>query len=49
MFMHIRDDMLIDADRFYVDTQSLHLVARAQGNFYIRSRDAFELRRVGPF
>jgi flavin reductase (DIM6/NTAB) family NADH-FMN oxidoreductase RutF len=45
-FMHIRDEMLIDADQFYVDTQRLHLVARAQGNFYVRTRDAFELRRV---
>jgi flavin reductase (DIM6/NTAB) family NADH-FMN oxidoreductase RutF len=44
--MHIKDEMLIDPDQFYVDTQRLHLVARAQGNFYIRSRDAFELRRV---
>ncbi|MCF6121724.1 flavin reductase family protein [Mesorhizobium sp. M7A.F.Ca.CA.001.09.2.1] len=44
--MHIRDDMLIDPVRFHVDTQKLRLVARAQGNTYVRTTDAFELPRI---
>lgn len=44
--MHIADEMLSDAERFHVDTQRLRLVARAQGNTYVRSTDVFELLRV---
>ncbi len=45
-YMHIRDDLVIDPARFYVDTQKIGLIGRAQGNSYIRTRDAFELKRV---
>jgi flavin reductase (DIM6/NTAB) family NADH-FMN oxidoreductase RutF len=44
--MHIRDEMLLDPDRFHVDTGRLRLVGRAQGNTYVRTSDTFELARV---
>lgn len=44
--MHIRDDLVSDAERFHVDTQSIRLIGRVQGNSYIRTRDAFVLKRV---
>lgn len=43
--MHIRDDMLLDAGNFHVDTRKLRLVGRMQGNSYIRADDIFELPR----
>lgn len=43
--MHVRDD-LVDPARFYVDTQKIRLVGRAQGNSYVRTREAFELKRI---
>jgi flavin reductase (DIM6/NTAB) family NADH-FMN oxidoreductase RutF len=44
--MHILDEMMIDPQRFHVDTQKLNLIGRAQGNFYVRTTDAFELPRI---
>jgi flavin reductase (DIM6/NTAB) family NADH-FMN oxidoreductase RutF len=44
--IHIRDDLVSDATRFHVDTQKIHLIGRAQGNSYIRTREAFVLNRV---
>ena len=44
--IHIRDDLVVDRARFYVDTQKIKLIGRAQGNSYIRTREAFELPRV---
>lgn len=44
--IHIRDDLVADPARFHVDTQQIHLIGRAQGNSYIRTRDAFVLERI---
>jgi flavin reductase (DIM6/NTAB) family NADH-FMN oxidoreductase RutF len=46
VMMHIRDDMLLDPERLHVDTRKLRLVGRAEGNVYVRTRDAFEVLRV---
>jgi hypothetical protein len=46
--MHIRDDLLIDPERFYVDTGKMRVVGRMQGNGYIISDDIFDVARLQP-
>ena len=42
--IHVRDELMQDASKFYVDAQKLHLVARmGSGGWYGRTRDTFEL------
>jgi flavin reductase (DIM6/NTAB) family NADH-FMN oxidoreductase RutF len=44
--MHIADEMLIDAERHYVDTPKLKLIARLHGaGWYARTSDVFEMPR----
>ena len=43
--VHIEDRYLLDADRGWVDTDALDLVARSYGSDYIRSHDTFKLDR----
>jgi len=44
--MHLRDDAVLDAERCYVDTPALDLVARMHGRgWYARARDLFEIGR----
>lgn len=45
LVVHIDDDCLLDAERAYVDTPKLDLVARSYGSGYVRSRDTFNLER----
>lgn len=43
---HIRDDMVLDAERCHMDTPALKLVARMHGSgWYARSSDLFEMER----
>lgn len=45
--MHLRDDALLDAERFHVDTEALHLVGRMHGaGWYARGTDLFQLDRI---
>lgn len=45
--VHIDDNFVLDADKAYIDTPKLDLVARSYGSDYVRSRDTFQLDR--PF
>jgi flavin reductase (DIM6/NTAB) family NADH-FMN oxidoreductase RutF len=45
--MHIRDDVVIDAESAYIDTPKLKLVARMHGTgWYARTSDLFEMKRI---
>ena len=45
--IHVRDDCVLDADRFYIDTPKLDLVGRMHGGgWYTRTRDRFEIPRI---
>jgi flavin reductase (DIM6/NTAB) family NADH-FMN oxidoreductase RutF len=47
--VHIRDDCMLDPQRFYVDTPKLNLVGRMHGGgWYARTNDRFDLPRVTP-
>jgi flavin reductase (DIM6/NTAB) family NADH-FMN oxidoreductase RutF len=46
LVMHVRDDAVIDAERFYIDNAKLALVGRMHGNRYIDASTSFELPRV---
>ena len=43
--VHIADDFILDAEKAYIDTPALDLIARSYGAGYIRTRDTFELVR----
>jgi flavin reductase (DIM6/NTAB) family NADH-FMN oxidoreductase RutF len=44
--LHLRDDVVLDAERCYVDTPSLDLIARMHGRgWYARSTDLFQIGR----
>jgi hypothetical protein len=44
--LHLRDDAVLDAERCYVDSPALDLVARMHGRaWYARSSDLFEIGR----
>ncbi|WP_010585929.1 flavin reductase family protein [Schlesneria paludicola] len=45
--MHIRDDMLIDANKHYVDTPKLKLIGRMHGaGWYAKTSDLFQMDRI---
>ncbi|WP_436640560.1 flavin reductase family protein [Microbaculum sp. FT89] len=45
--VHVRDDMVIDKDRLYIDTPKLDLIGRLHGSgWYARLSDLFEMPRV---
>lgn len=45
--IHVRDDCVLDAERFYIDTPKLDLVGRMHGGgWYTRTRDRFEIPRI---
>jgi len=45
--IHVRDDCVLDKDRFYIDTPKLDLVGRMHGGgWYSRTRDRFEIPRI---
>ena len=44
--MHVRDDLVLDAERHHIDTKALDLVARMHGTgWYTRMTDWFEMTR----
>ena len=47
MAIHVHDDCVLDADKFYIDTPKLDLVGRMHGRgWYTRTRDRFEMPRI---
>jgi len=45
--IHVRDDCVLDKDKFYIDTPKLDLVGRMHGGgWYSRTRDRFEIPRI---
>lgn len=49
MAMHVRDDLVLDAVKHYIDTPNLNLIARMHGTgWYARTSDLFEMQRIPP-
>jgi flavin reductase (DIM6/NTAB) family NADH-FMN oxidoreductase RutF len=45
--MHVRDDVIIDAESAYIDTPKLKLIARMHGTgWYARGPELFEMKRI---
>ncbi len=45
--MHVRDDLVLDPAKCYVDTPNLHLIARMHGTgWYARTSDLSEMPRI---
>jgi flavin reductase (DIM6/NTAB) family NADH-FMN oxidoreductase RutF len=45
--MHVRDDVVLDAENAYIDTPKLKLIGRMHGSsWYARTSDLFELPRM---
>ena len=45
--VHVRDDCVLDAKRYYIDTPKLDLIGRMHGGgWYARTTDLFELPRI---
>src|SRR5580693_82799 len=45
--MHVRDDLVLDAAKHYIDTPKLKLIGRMHGRgWYARSSDLFEMPRI---
>jgi hypothetical protein len=45
--MHIRDESVLDAQKFHIDTPSLNLIGRMHGTgWYARSSDLFKIPRI---
>lgn len=45
--MHIRDEMVIDAKKHYIDTPKLKLIGRMHGSgWYARTSDLFQMARI---
>jgi len=45
--VHIADDCMLDAEKFYVDTPKLGLIGRMHGRgWYTRTSDRFEVPRI---
>jgi flavin reductase (DIM6/NTAB) family NADH-FMN oxidoreductase RutF len=46
VLMHVRDDAVLDAEKYYIDNARLGLVGRMHGNRYIDASASFELPRI---
>jgi len=45
--MHVREDCVLDAARFYIDTPKLKLIGRMHGSgWYVRTSDLFSMDRI---
>ncbi|HVA94886.1 MAG TPA: flavin reductase family protein [Candidatus Dormibacteraeota bacterium] len=45
--MHVRDDLVLDAEKCYIDTPNLKLIGRMHGTgWYARTSDLFEVPRI---
>ncbi len=46
LITHVRDDLVLDAERFHLDTPRMDLVARMHGaGWYTRTKDLFQMDR----
>jgi flavin reductase (DIM6/NTAB) family NADH-FMN oxidoreductase RutF len=46
--VHVMDDAVIDAEKCYIDSASLHLVGRMESpGWYTRTNDRFKLKQIG--
>lgn len=44
--MHVRDDLVTDAERLHLDTRAMQLIGRTHGSgWYVRNSDEFHLER----
>ncbi|HWX39181.1 MAG TPA: flavin reductase family protein [Candidatus Sulfotelmatobacter sp.] len=45
--MHVRDEFVLDAEKYYIDTPNLKLLGRMHGRgWYARTSDLFEMPRI---
>jgi flavin reductase (DIM6/NTAB) family NADH-FMN oxidoreductase RutF len=44
--MHVREDVILDADRHYVDTPKMRLIGRMHSGWYTRASNLFRLERI---
>jgi len=45
--MHVRDDLVIDPAKHYIDTPGLKLIGRMHGTgWYARTSDLFQMDRI---
>ena len=44
--MHVRDDLVIDAAKHYIDTAKLNLIGRIHAGWYTRTNNLFRLDRI---
>lgn len=45
--MHVRDELVLDAAKCYIDTPNLHLIGRMHGTgWYVRTTDRFDMPRL---
>jgi flavin reductase (DIM6/NTAB) family NADH-FMN oxidoreductase RutF len=45
--MHVRDEMVLDAEKHYIDTPKLKLIGRMHGTgWYARTSDLFQMARI---
>lgn len=44
--MHVREEVIIDPDKHYIDTPRLNLIGRMHGDWYTRTTDLFRLDRI---
>ena len=45
--MHVRDDLVLDASKYYLDTPKMNLIGRMHGRgWYARTTDLFEMPRI---
>jgi flavin reductase (DIM6/NTAB) family NADH-FMN oxidoreductase RutF len=48
VMMYVKDEAVVDAERYYIDTQGLQLIGRMQGNYYMHPGAPFEMRKPAP-
>jgi flavin reductase (DIM6/NTAB) family NADH-FMN oxidoreductase RutF len=46
LMMHVIDEAVLDAERYYIDNAKLELIGRMHANRYIDAADSFELPRI---
>ena len=48
LLMHVKDGLVIDPDRGWIDTRSLRLIGRTSAGSYVRTDQVIELRTPSP-
>ena len=44
--MHVREDVVLDADKRYIDTPAMKLIGRMHAGWYTRTSDLFQMERI---